>query len=69
MLIRSFSDRNLDALFLLWLPRVAADSKTLRSLRCHSGAAFFINNNTIHTLFYLFLVCLFSGVNKQTRTL
>ena len=34
---------------LLWLSRVAADSKTSRSLRRHSGAAFFINNNTIRS--------------------
>ena len=51
---------------LLWLSRVAADSKTSRSLRRHSGAAFFINNNTIRSLFYLFsfFVHLVASINK-----
>ena len=52
--------------FLFWVPRVAADSKTSRSLRCRSGAAFFTNNNTICTLFHLFLffVYLVASINK-----
>ena len=52
--------------FLLWLPRVAADSKTSRSLCRHSGAAFFTNDNTICSLFYLFcfFVYLVASINK-----
>ena len=51
---------------LFWLSRVAADSKTSRYLRRHSGAAFFINNNTIRSLFYLFcfFVYLVASINK-----
>ena len=51
---------------LLWLSRVAADSKTSRSLCRHSGAVFFINNNTICSLFYLFclFVYLVASINK-----
>ena len=58
--------RNKMPYLLLWLSRVAADSKTLWSLHCHSGTAFFINNNTIRSLFCLFcfFVYLVASINK-----
>ena len=39
--------------FLLWLSRVAADSKTSRSLRCHSG----LLSSLIITLYVLCFIC------------
>ena len=55
-----------DAIYLLRLPRVAADSTIsvpLQLLR----RSFFSNNISMRTLFHLFLnFCLFSGVNTQT---
>ena len=43
---------------------MAADLKTMWSLRSHSGAAFFTNINTMRTLFQFFFVYLVASINK-----
>ena len=53
-------------LYYLMAPQMAADSKTSRSLRSHSGAMLPLIIPLYVLCFICFCFCLFSGVSKQT---